>query len=296
MVRPQLISFDGGTTWYDAGSSSNLLYLTWDDPEQTTPIQTLLHVGCSAADGQSGDLGIDDHKILNKVWQKLQTKSVHRASDNFILTYYGFYDTNGNGSWDGDPPDKNRNDPDKCKVTAAEQLISSGNGQCLSWATFMNEVMRAQGLSRINGVLSNGVAVEIKKPSLAFAVKNWTKTGSTPRLIVNNDAGVDGSTPTSPNPASKEAADKIGVAGQGNSPNPPSNFRNHWITKMNGKYYDPSYGIGPYTDLKKYEDDAFDGRIGIDKMKVKLFDLPLDNADPADHADEICIYTPWLFP
>jgi len=282
------VSLDGGTTWCDAGKSTNVLYVTWDSPEQATPIQTLVDVGCDAADGQTGTVGTDDDDVLDKVWTRLQTRSIHRASDAFVLTYYGFYDANGNGTWDAGV-DTDRNDPGSCTVTDAGGLISTANGQCHSWADFMNEVMKAQGLSSINGGASKRVAVVIKAGDVAFSVQNWAKTGNSPRKIIDADAGVDGTSPTAPNPANDEAADAAGKAGQGNSPNPPSNFNRHWITKLNGKFYDPSYGLGPYTDRKAYEEAAFSERI-VENVLYFLWDLPADNFDPADHSDEINCY------
>ncbi len=288
-------SFDGGATWCNAGTSTNRVYVTWTNSLQTSPRYTLLYVGCDAADGTGGAVGVDDDYVLDKVWAKLQTKTIHRASDGVLLTYYGFYDANTNGIWNPGT-DTDRNDPGSCTVTDAEGLISSANGQCHSWAHFMNEVMRAQGLASINGVTNRRVAVVVKAGNAAFSVKNWAKTGASPRKIIDFDAGVDGSTHSTPDPAKDEAADTAGASGQGNSPNPPSEFGNHWIAEMNGKYYDPSYGIGPYTDFKKYEDDAFAGNIGHVGADYFLTDLPADNGNGADHSDEINDYTPLAFP
>ncbi|MCS7048812.1 MAG: hypothetical protein NZ483_05915 [Verrucomicrobiae bacterium] len=46
------------------------------------------------------NLAVDDHKVLEKIWAKFQTRAIRRASDNVLLTYYGFFDVNGNGAWD----------------------------------------------------------------------------------------------------------------------------------------------------------------------------------------------------
>ena len=283
------VSFDGGSAWCHAGKSTNILYVTWDSPEQARPIQTLVDVGCDAADGQTGTVGTNDDDVLAKVWTRFQTKSIHRASDAVVLTYYGFYDANHNGTWDAGV-DADWNDPESNKVQTATGLIRTANGQCHSWAEFMNEVMKAQGLSSINGVTNQRVYVYPKiLNDLGFAVNNWAKTGNNCRLIIDEDAGVDGTSPTAPNPANDEAADAAGKAGHGNSPNPPSNFNRHWITKLNGKFYDPSYGLGPYTDRKAYEEAAFSGRI-VENVLYFLWDLPADNFDPADHSDEINCY------
>jgi len=281
----------GGTTFYDCGASTNQVYVTWTNT--LNAIHTLLDVGCRGAKGVTGTVGINDDQVLNGVWGRIQAKSNRRASDYVLLTYYGFYDVNSNGVWDAGT-DINRNDPSLCTVTAASELIRTGNGQCHSWADFIHQVLRGQGLEAINGNNNRAVAAEIKV-GIAFGVKNWATSRMSPRNIISFDAGVDGSSAVTPNPANNEAADAPGVAGQGNSPNPPSEFGNHWIDKLNGKYYDPSYGIGPFTDLKAYEDAAFSGSIETGGSGYRLKDLPANDGDPSNHADEINNYTETSF-
>ena len=36
-------------------------------------------------------------------------------------------------------------------------------------------------------------------------------------------------------------------------------FKNHVLVKRDKIYYDPSYGTGPFTELKLWEDDAQKG-------------------------------------
>jgi hypothetical protein len=290
------LSLDGGASYAPIGTTANRVYVTWSTPAQATPNETLLLTGCTAAKGVTGIVGTDDDKVLDAVWVKFQTRSIRRASDNVLLTYYGFFDVNGNGAWDAGI-DTDLNDPFLCRITDAGGLIRTGNGQCHAWADFMNEVMKAQGLGSINGVANEDVGLVIKAAvGDLFAVKNWAKTGVSPRTVVSFDAGVDGSAAVAPNPANNEAADAAGAAGQGNSPNPPSNFVNHYIVKMNGKYYDPSYALGPFTDRKVYEDAAFAGSLRQVGMTWLLDDLPANDGNAANHADEINDYTEVAFP
>ena len=122
-------------------------------------------------------------------------------------------------------------------------------------------------------------------------MKNWTTSGITwPKKIVSFDAGVDGSSPVTP--SGNEAADAPGTPGQGTSPNPPSCFGNHYIIITNGKYYDPSYGIGGFVDPKDYEDAAFAGGIEQDISGVYwLYALPPSDHNPNTTTDLICTYT-----
>jgi hypothetical protein len=165
----------------------------------------------------------------------------------------------------------------------------------------MQATLLAQGIDAIGGAPIQIIAVNIKRnntvnplaPFVAFAINNWATSGTTyPKRIISDDAGVDGSTPATPNPSSNEAADALGGSGQGTSPNPPSRFGNHFIVKANGMYYDPSYGLGGYVDRKDYEDAAFAGRIYIDRSGVWWLDaLPASDHDPLTTTDLICTYS-----
>lgn len=281
------VSINGGE-WLDAGCSTNNLYATWDKPKQNHPIHTLIHVGCNAANGIHGVVGINDNLVLDAIWARLKTRCIGRASDDFPLTYYGYFDVNRNGVWNAGV-DVDKNSPDSCKVTSAAELIRQANGQCHSWADFMNEVMKGQGLASVNGISNRLVAVLSKSSSEAFAVRDWGKCGSPPWEIVSLDAGIDGLSVCS-NAVGDASWDATGAPGQGNSPNPPSEFSNHWIVKMNGFYFDPSYGLGPYDDVKKYEVDAFVGSIKRVGSKYFIYEAPSDNCSAMDHADEINDY------
>jgi hypothetical protein len=84
---------------------------------------------------------------------------------------------------------------------------------------------------------------------------------------------VDGGNPQVP--GTGQSADAPGKPGQGTSPNPPSGFRNHYIIQANGKYYDPSYGIGNYVIARDYERDAFAGYFKLDINGISwLYNLP----------------------
>lgn len=277
-------SFDNGVTYLPAGMSVNRVYVTWSN--SLNAIHTLLDVGCTAAKGVAGAFGVNEQAVLDAIWSnKILTKNIHRASDGATLSYYGFYDVNGNGLWDSGV-DTNYNNTTNCLVYDAETLIRVGNGQCGAWANFLRELLRCQGISAIgtNSVVVQGM--EIKGAFNSFAVKNWAVTGSSARTIISFDAGVDGLSALIPNPAANEAADAPGATGQGNSPNPPSRFFNHYIVRLGQTLYDPSYALGPFTDRKKYELAAFAGRIAGNTLS----DAPADDSDPANHNDEINNY------
>lgn len=148
----------------------------------------------------------------------------------------------------------------------------------------------SQGLTHVNSQEVLATDITPKTGAEYFAVKNWNKNGPGPTWIIYPpfDATLTGIFPT---PGPGEAADALGVPGQGNSPNPPSVFDRHLIVSINGVYYDPSYGIGLYTDRKKYELDAFEGKVTVDAFGVyEMHQSPVDDGNAANPADEINNY------
>src|SRR5687767_3068251 len=71
VLDPLTISWEmslDGRSWLDAGTSRSRVYITWATPLQDNPIETLLHVGSSAASGSMGVVGADDDRVLDAVW------------------------------------------------------------------------------------------------------------------------------------------------------------------------------------------------------------------------------------
>ncbi len=253
------VSVDNGANWIGMGQSTNALYVTWSKPCAPENLQTYFEVGCAAANGVTGIVGVNDDSVLDKIWGKFKSKNISRVSDGKVLTYYGFDDVNGNGVWDeGIDIDKNRT-----KVTDAVALIKEGNGQCYSWAEFLGQVLCAQGLNAINSAENNLIWIEHnnlqndKVRLFGFAVKNWGKAGVGPWYVKSFDAGLDGRNITLL--IDGQTQDIMGIRGQGNSPNPPAWFERHFILKLNGLLYDPSYGTGPFNSYLQYESQSFEG-------------------------------------
>ena len=290
------VSYDAGKTWINCGTSENIFYSIWRNPQKAPLLQTFVHIGCQSLNGIGGS-GLDDvNQISGRIWDKFKTKNIRRAIDAKILTYYGYLDENENGVWDVGI-DINYNSPTNCVETDALGLVKQRNGQCRSWADLFVCALAAQGVTSDDGEQIRIIGLRIKNKiegadSVAFAVKNWFK-GSlayNELVIKSNDAGIDGLLNISCNV--QEAKDDIGVSGQGTSPNPPSTFGNHFIVKSGLLYYDPSYGIGPYFDRKSYEEEAFDGYVVWDFRDelYKLRHLPKNNGAIENSEDEVCVY------
>ena len=63
----------------------------------------------------------------------------------------------------------------------------------------------------------------------------------------------------------KDAREQNRIPAQGN-PASPRYFSNHWVCKINGSIYDPSYGAGPKTETE-HENGAIDGTRSTPKCK-----------------------------
>jgi hypothetical protein len=154
-------------------------------------------------------------------------------------------------------------------ATEPFNLLFSGNGQCTSFQRLFAELLKSQGISaelvEITPVYSDHLML----------VKNWHFDLSTQmhlyksieythRNIGTSDNTEDLFLPDNTGSYSRiwelaEVTDQPGISGQSN-PNPISHFRNHRIVKVNGIYYDPSYGE-TYINLQKMQEKAIDGLI-----------------------------------
>ena len=267
------VSLDGGTNWSPCGSSHNKVYVTWANP--SLPLaqshETIFSIACA----NSPRTTETDVQVLDRVWAYLKERNVRRVSDDFVLTYYGFYDTNKNGAYDTGEPDRNTPFQDHLPNTASG-LIIGGNGECFAWARLMGLVLLSHGLTEINGKATRLVGLHLNTSfGLQIMVKVYCTTGQSPRKIRSGYSDLTGSAFLAPDPGSSEAADYVGIAGQGNSPNPYAIFGDHAVVRANGFIYDPSYGIGgTYDDIKSYENDALSGTLHFIDGGWYLLDLP----------------------
>ena len=269
------VSTDAGATWESAGSSTNRFYVIWDAPaiaDTAKRLETLFYIGCRGAKGVTGTTGADNGRVLDAVWEnQFRTLHVTRACDGKVLTYYGFRDNNDNGIYDHGDDDMNWTA--SCKWYEYGELIQNRNGQCNSWADLMLNVLFAQGIqwilpsqpAKIQGIVPNDSSFDYFPDGII--INNWQQYGNGKSfgktnhklfLIWNDNAGVMGSSVSS-STINDTAWDVLGVSGQGNSPNPCSVFGRHRILRIGDQFYDPSYGSGPFPNLKDFADASLAG-------------------------------------
>ncbi len=228
---------DCETTWLYAGTTWNHVYITWNDPnlphydpatDSTTDLwETLLAIGCGAADGTGGTVGTDDMTALDTIWDNgIEGRSVKRV-DGTPLHYY---------------------DPWVTNVVTTHDLLTTGDGQCGSWASLFIDVLKAQGIYTDYSNATSPTYYHdyvFVKPASGYAdgfiVKNWTFSGpgisGVPGFPYLNIPAGNPLDPVALNNYQwlySQVRDQWGVPGQNNS-NPRSLFRNHQIVRVVAK-------------------------------------------------------------
>ena len=256
-------STDNRQTWMNAGCSTNRLYVVWGQPAATCNIETLFYIGCRGANGIGGTApGI----VFLAIWNnQFATKSITRACDGSILSYYGFLDKNGNGIFDQGDEDFNGK-----FIKTLQGLVEKGSGNCQAWAELFVQTLAAQGITHLGDFRITSQQQKPSRPYNGYAIKNWEKNGSGELFVEgntrqrrfkihNHNAGVAG-TEEDPSTQIDECWDVLGIPGQGNSPNPPSLFDCHYFVRVGERIVDPSYGIGICQDFDSYADRAIEGK------------------------------------
>ncbi len=254
--------------WITIETSSNPIYVTYKKPEREIPFLTVIHLGCTNANGISGPEATAGPAIVDAMFTPFAKENfdVRRTSDNVKLTYYAA---------------SNTSEASTC-IDMKGMLVnntpgSPGDGRCGAFGELFYRMIKDQGLSGVVGNVifpqglggppdyitsmslasqaaahaaaeahwENNNTIEIEEKNYFFLVKEWSG------VTVNNFIPLTGLTL---NRAQSSMGD-LGVPGQGNVADPRSIFRNHLYIQYGGKSYDPSYGITiDNTSLASYED------------------------------------------
>jgi len=201
--------------WYRS-YSENEFYLTKMAPTTSDTFETVFHISCTMATGETTNSG-----IVSDVWGHFSGRGVQRKDGNSLYYYKSYRNVN-------------------CDTAS---LLFNKDGQCGSWAMFLIACLGIQGIP------TTDIKYVFARPSNAngFIVKNWTfadpgSSGDANFPYINAvsgnvclDTSYSWGTPNEVNYTS-------GTAGQNNS-KPASLFGNHQMIKYNGTYYDASYGL-----------------------------------------------------
>ena len=219
-----------GQGWNSAGLTDNIFYVVLGDPANGRPAYwTLLDVSCRAATLQTTDTG-----VISAVFGPLRGRQIKRKRDNADLTYWGTnpYALTG--------------------AMSTPMLLNAANasGQCGSWANFLLDMYQVHGITR-------GVKVALARSSLywrgngtvGFLVKSW-RFNTPPPSSANGWTHI-----------LYTQCVIVQRAPRQNNANPPEYFMNHYIVWIDGQYYDPSYGAGPFASQSAWENGSMDGLV-----------------------------------
>ncbi len=227
---------------------------------------------------------------MDEIWDEFANCNVERV-DGVQMTY-----------WVGGTP------PHRIAAMLADP---GGDGSCIPWAQLLHWCLESQGLGASSQIFKVVTDTAVNPDSDRFLVKNWNfdrhiRTGPNglrdsavvpddapeapagadtpcilpgPNGVLNSTTGGDDTyqdglhAGTYPYEIDADVRDQTGVEAQGNT-DPRGHFANHWVCKISGSLYDPSYGIGGYATENLYENAAIDGIIdtGPDPDRCKKND------------------------
>jgi hypothetical protein len=204
------ISFDNGVNWRTIGETKNTLYVTYKTPQTEAGefgwFHTVYDLSCRNAQHQS-----TEKEIIAGIWTEFTDQIVLNYKDDSLFYY------------------KNLSTPN---VTLAT-LLKYRDAECYTFAQLFLAAIKIQGIVRTN----NYVYLEPKATNVCngksvdrFLVKNWSFVTAT------------SNPPCSAFPYGTSGIKKLpGIPGSCTK-SPASHFGNHQIAKIDGVYYDPSYG------------------------------------------------------
>jgi Carboxypeptidase regulatory-like domain len=234
----------GKQGWAAAGTSRNLVYVTLDNPSGTPNYWTLLDVSCRAAHGQTTTPG-----LISQGFTGLTGRAVSRKRDSQNLTYWN--PLLGNHA----------------QSTAQLLQAANGAGECGSWAEFLIDMYKVHGITSAHKILIVRTKSAWAAGTEGFLVKHW---------IFDHPPASDANAYTHSRPA--QCRPGANLPGQRNSTPPPA-FFNHFIVLADGKFWDPSYGAGPFADQSAWENAAIDGLFSKGPPQRAGFDKSLNSTN-----------------
>ncbi len=273
------VSFDNKTTWQEAGTSENPLYVPLSQLKgcglgDDRVFYSVIHYACKPAKGLS-----NEKDIFDEIWNVFVSKSIPRIDKPKFdkMTYWGANNPLGVG----------------CRGMAG--LLNYEDANCGEWSLFLRNCLGMHNnLTNIQGcngglLLSQSISSKLETdlqfnyantfnslPTVyrkVFLVKKWEQLDFDKFYFIGkkyinvlqipmqqNTINYAVGTPfTSPKGIAITRGDKTGDEAQGMI-DPETVFLDHVVVCMpNGKIYDPSYGTGPFLSSLDWEVQSVDG-------------------------------------
>lgn len=231
-----------GVNFYAAGTSDSPVYVAYADPLGDR-LESYFSISTNAAQGQD-----EEQAVIDAIWAEFTDRYVVNAYGEVLGYYRGILCA-------GD-----------CTYYSAPELVYYTNSQCGGWADLMIQCLRTQGLGG-----AQFITIEPRStPTLpldcgsypmsaaGFLVKNYQFSGSGAAPCPAYPFRFNDPCAYYPSWPQADVVDMPGIAGQDNG-NPASWFARHFIVKINMKYYDPSYGAGPFSGTTDQATMAWEG-------------------------------------
>jgi len=117
-------SCDNGTTWCDAGTSTNRVYVTLNDPQASTLFHTVVYLACSIPGATTADTAVAN------TWSLFAAPPNVKTWDTNALLYYG---TSSGGL-----------------NTSTASLLAARNGQCHAFASLLTDALLANCVTNVH--------------------------------------------------------------------------------------------------------------------------------------------------
>jgi hypothetical protein len=258
MVLNWEISPNNGLTWFSPGNgstSTNTVFVTLANPNQIggglmqNAEVPVLHTTLSAvADEVRGSTSVA--ALVTNAFFNFTLRNITRA-DGTAMTYWQSWDVAGIAS-------------------RPDGLLQTADGNCVSWATFFVDVLRAWGADFSYAANVRQVVVDHQNSPVnatEFLVNNWAFGNQNvlvpppPRLAGYswyNEFGEPFAVNTVNgmryNWQGQPAVTYLGGSAQ-NNPNPMADFSDHVFVRIGNVIYDPSYGVTYDPNLLNPTDD-----------------------------------------
>jgi hypothetical protein len=223
------------SAWEDAGTTSQVVYALLGDPIRKV-FWTFVDLSCRHARGATTVNDFVDRVFDGFRGTTGDGNGIIRLRDNTRLSYY----LQGCNTKSGDV---------EPRVWTTEGILdkSDGTGRCGGWADVLLHTHAIHGVQVAREVNIYPATDKVNGRDVVFLVKNLTFTAPGLALAV-------------PFPFIYPArCNKVdGLAGQGKT-NPQFLFGDHVLTRHNGVFYDPSYGVKMPEDERAYEAAAIGG-------------------------------------
>lgn len=241
------VSFDGGTNFMPAGKTDNRVYVTLAASTAGILYETLLDIGCRNANDKTNDAD-----AVAALWGDFQDPRVgvkrkamdgHNKTDGKEMKY-----------WVNVGDNRLERVRSQCQTLTfmlnpsptGQDSNLNGIGTCAAWSDLLNQTLKAQGINgsqvcEVKTIYNSPIPFLPGEIKGEIMVKKWffrfPEPGSPNCPVAGQNFGFV---------VNSTVIDESGARGQGTS-NPPGQFINHFIIKYDGKYYDPSYGMGPFS-------------------------------------------------